>query len=373
MKRILSAPIILIALIALVGCSAKKEAVTEEAAIPVVVSIVQRSNVEQSLTYQGDIKAEFAVKVFSKIPDRIEEFYVDEGDVVNKGQPVAKIFATAIAQGVQQAEAGLAATRAQDANLKVEFDRAARLFREGAMSKQQFDAVETQYKSAQAQVRQMEAAAASAKSSLHDATITAPIDGIVGKRYLEAGDMASPGVPLLEIVQKDRVKITVQVTETDLGKIKTNQPAKVIVKSYPDSVFKGKVSKISPILDPMTRMATVEVIVDNSKDELKPGMFANVTIITNVLADVVTVPRLATIEKTSLKRIGGDDQVVKKYSVFTVENNKAVQRELEISYINHVNIAVSGGVATGDTLVIEGQNNLRDGTAVSIIREDNTI
>jgi len=373
MKRILSIILALVALTMLAGCGAKKEAAQEETKVPVVVSIIQRSNVEQSLTYQGDIKAEYAVKVFSKIPDRIEEFYVDDGDVVKKGQAVAKIFATTIEQGVRQAEAGLAAARAQNANLKVEFNRAARLFKEGAMSKQQFDAVETQYKSAQAQVNQMEAVLASAKSSLLDATITAPINGIVGKRYLEVGDMASPGIPLMEIVQKDRVKITVDVTETDLGKIKIDQQAKVNVKSYPDKTFKGKVSEISPILDPMTRMATVEVIVDNSKNELKPGMFANVTIITDVLTDVVTVPRFATIEKTSLKRIGGDDQVVKKYFVFTVENNKAVQRELEISYINHVNIAVSGGVASGDTLVIEGQNNLRDGMAISIIQEDNTI
>ena len=373
MKRIISAILTMVALIVLAGCSAKKAAVQEEAKIPVVVSIIQRNNVEQSLTYQGDIKAELSVKVFSKIPDRIAEFYVDDGDVVKKGQPVARIFATTIEQGVHQAEAGLAAARAQDANLKVEFDRAARLFKEGAMSRQQFDAVDTQYKSAQAQVKQLQAALASAKSSLLDATITAPIDGIVGKRYLEGGDMASPGIPLLEIVQKNRVKITVDVTETDLGKIKIGQPAKVSVKSYADRIFKGKVSKISPILDPMTRMATVEVIVDNAKNELKPGMFANVTIITGVLADVVTVPRWATIEKTSLKRIGGDDQVIKNYSVFIIENNKAVQRELEISYINHVNIAVSSGVAAGDTLVIEGQNNLRDGMAVSIIQEDNTI
>ena len=355
------------------GCGAKKEAVKEEAGVPVVVSIIQRSDVEQSLTYQGDINAEFAVKVFSKIPDRIEAFYVDDGDVIKKGEPIAKIVATTIEQGVRQAEAGLSATRAQDANLNVEFDRAARLFKEGAMSKQQFDAVDTQYKSAQAQVRQMEAALASAKSSLLDATITAPIDGIIGKRFLEVGDMATPGVPLIELVQKDRVKITVNVTETDLGKIKLDQAAKVTVKSYPDKFFKGAVSQISPILDPLTRMARVEVIVNNSRDELKPGMFANVTIITGVLADVVTVPRFTTIENTSLKRIGGEDKVVKKYSVFTVKNNKAVQRELEISYINHVNIAVSGGVATGDTLVIEGQNNLRDGMAVSIIQEDNTI
>ena len=274
---------------------------------------------------------------------------------------------------MRQAEAGLAATRAQEANLKVEYERSGRLFKEGAMSKQQFDTIETQYKAIQAQVQQMEAALASAKSSLLDATITAPIDGIIGKRYLEAGDMASPGVPLAEIVQKERVKIIFDVTETDLGKIRIGQEAKVRVKSYPDRVFKGTVTKISPILDPMTRMATVEVLVDNSSDELKPGMFANVTVVTNVLKNVITVPRFATLENTSLKRVDGKDKVVKKYSVFIVKNGKALQRELQTSYINHINIAVSGGVDVGDTLVVEGQNNLRDSVAVSIIREGSAL
>ncbi len=373
MKRIFNSIITIAALAALVGCGAKQDAAQEETKVPVVTTIVQRGNVEQSLTYQGDIKAEYAVKVYSKIPDRIEAFYVDDGDVVTKGQPIAKIYATAIEQGVRQAEAGLAATRAQFSNLQVEYDRAGRLFKEGAMSKQQFDTIETQYKAAQAQVQQMEAALVSAKSSLQDATITAPITGIVGKRYLEVGDMASMGIPLAEIVQKDRVKITVDVTEIDLGKIKVGQKAKVTVKSYPDKVFEGTATKISPILDPMTRMATVEFIVDNPNDELKPGMFANVKIITGVLENVITVPRFATLENTSLERIGGKDRVVKKYSVFIVKNNKAAKRDLDISYINHINIAVSGGIEIGDTLVVEGQNNLRDNMAVSIIQEDNTL
>ena len=63
----------------------------------------------------------------------------------------------------------------------------------------------------------------------------------------------------------------------------------------------------------------------------------------------------------------------KKYSVFIVKNNKAAKRDLDISYINHINIAVSGGIEIGDTLVVEGQNNLRDNMAVSIIQEDNTL
>ncbi len=373
MKKFVVLLITLVALSLLIGCSQSSSETEEQTKIPVTVATVERDNVVQSLTYQGDIQAEVAVKVFSKIPDRIAEFYVDDGDVVKKGQPIVKIFATAIEQGSLQAEAGLNAIKAQEANMKVEFERALRLFKEGAMSKQQYETIETQYKAIQEQVVQAEAQLKSARSAYSDATVTSPIDGIVGRRYMEVGDMASPGVPLVEIVQKDRVKIKFDVTEIDLGNIKLGQTAKVKVKSYPDKEFEGKVTQISPILDPMTRMASVEVMVDNPSDELKPGMFADVTVITNVLENVIAVPRFATIENTSLNRIDGRNEVVKKYLVFVVESGKAVQRELDVNYVNHTKIAVNGGIAVGDSLIIEGQNNLRDSVAVSIIHEENEL
>ena len=371
MKKISLLLITLLVFAMIVGCSQSNSETEEQAKIPVTVTTVERGDVEQSLTYQGDIQAEFAVKVFSKIPDRIAEFYVDDGDIVTKGQPLAKIYATAIEQGTRQAEAGVNAIKAQEANLAVEYERAQRLYREGAMSKQQYESVETQYKAIQEQVRQGEAGLAGAQSTFDDATITSPISGIVGKRYQEVGDMASPGFPLVEIVQKERVKIKFDVTEIDLGKIKLGQTAKVKVKSYPDETFEGQVTEISPILDPMTRMASVEVIVNNSSDELKPGMFANVTVITNVFKNVIAVPRFATIENTSLQRVAGKNEVLKKYTVYVVESGQAIQRELDVNYVNHVNIAINGGVAVGDSLIIEGQNNLRDSVAVLIIQEEN--
>ena len=373
MKQIAVVLIAVLASALLISCSQSNSEVEEETKIPVTVAAVERGDVEQSLTYQGDIQAEVAVKVFSKIPDRIEAFYVDDGDVVRKGQRLAKIFATTIEQGMRQADAGVNALKAQEANLQVEYERSERLYKEGAMSKQQFETIETQYKAIRAQVRQAEAGLASAKSTYDDATVTAPISGIIGKRYLEVGDMASPGMPLVEIVQKDRVKIKFDVTEIDLGKLELGQTAKVKVKSYPDKTFEGKVTEISPILDPMTRMASVEVIVDNASDELKPGMFADVTVITGVLKNIINVPRFATIENTSLKRVAGQDQVVKKYLVYVVENGQAMQRELAVNYINHMNIAVDGGISIGDSLVIEGQNNLRDSVAVSIIKKESEL
>ncbi len=350
------------------GCSRPSSSAKEaEVKIPVEVMTVKLGEVVQSLTYSGDIKAETEVKVFSKIPDRIERFYVDVGDEVKRGAPIAKVVATTIEQAVRQAEAGLAAARAQEANLRVEFERAQRLTNEQAMSPQQFDAIKTQYEAVKAQVEQAEAAVKTAHSQLADATITAPISGVIGNRYYEVGDMASPAMPVVTIVQMDRVKITFYAAEEDLGKLAIGQVGNVTVKSYGDRVFEGKVTKISPVLDPLTRMAEVEVLIDNSQRLLKPGMYAQVSVTVGLIKDVIVVPRFAVIENTTLERIEGQDRVIRNYYVFVVDSNKAYQKKLDVRYANHQSLAVNGGIEIGNKLVIAGQNNLRDGVAVTII------
>jgi RND family efflux transporter MFP subunit len=216
-----------------------------EAGIPVEVATVRLGEMTQTLDYFGDIEAENEVKVFSKIPDRIERFYVDEGDRVSKGARLAQIFCPTIEQGVRQAEAALLAVKTQEANLRVEYERFETLRRDLTVSQQQFDAVATQYQATQAQAQQADAALASAKSQLRDATVTAPIAGIIGKRYYEAGDMAAPALPLVSIVQMDRVKMMFEATEEDLARLALGQNATVRVKAFPERSFTGRIAKIS--------------------------------------------------------------------------------------------------------------------------------
>lgn len=362
-----------IAITALIFSGCNKSAGNDDQkdeSVPVRVAPVKLGNVVQTLTYDGDIKAEFEVKVFSKIPDRIEKFFVDEGDKVQKGDPIAKIAATTIEQGVRQAEAGLVSAKVQESNLRVEFERAQRLNRENAMSKQQYDTIKTQYEAVKAQVQQAEAALKSVKSQLNDATVTAPISGIIGNRFYEAGDMANPAMPLVTIVQMNRVKIIFEATEEDLGILSVGQKVNVLVSSYPAEKFSGKITKISPVLDPLTRMAKVEVIINNPDRKLKPGMYAHIEVITGVLKDVIVVPRYTTIESTTMEKMHGEDRVVKNYYVFIADSNKARQRKLDVIYVNHQNLAVSSGVKAGEQLITLGQNYLRDGAAIRISQEE---
>jgi RND family efflux transporter MFP subunit len=323
--------------------------------------------VRQALTYSGDITAELEVKVFSKVPDRIERYFVDDGDRVRRGAPIARIAATTIEQAVRQAEAGLAAVRAHHASTKAEFERADRLYRESAISTQQFEEIQAQYEAVSAQLEQAQAGLATAQSQLSDATVTSPIDGLIGTRYFDEGDMASLGAPLASVVQMDRVKIEFDAAEEDLGRLAVGQKAEIRVRSYPDVAFGGKVVKISPVLNPLTRMAAVEVLIPNPGHRLKPGMYAEADITVGLIEDTLVVPRASVIESTSLEQDDGGRRVVKNYFAYVVnDSNRAEQRRLDVAYVNQVHVAVRSGIEIGERLVVSGQNNLRDGVAVLV-------
>jgi RND family efflux transporter MFP subunit len=369
-KMLKSTSILLLVYLIVWGCSPQQQNDQEQSAIPVKIQKVNKGQVLQTLSYNGDIEAEYMVKVFSKIPDRIQQFFVDEGDQVKKGDPIAKIYAATIEQGVRQAEAALVAAQAQFANAQVEYERAQRLYSENAMSKQQYDGIQTQWEAAKAGLEQAQAALKSVKSQLDDASVTAPIAGVIGIRNYEEGDMANPALPLVTIVQMDRVTVTFDATERDLGKLQVGQSATIKVKSYDDVEFTGELVKISPVLDPLTRMAKVEIIIDNPDHRLKPGMFASIIVTVGNLDDVIIVPRYAVIENTTAERIGGKDEIIKNYYVFVEKADSVQQRKLHITYATDRVLAVNQGLQQGENIVIQGQQNLRDGSTVTVIEEE---
>ncbi len=371
MKKLLYVLLILFSISLFMFSSCKKKSSSDENSliIPVETTQVKRKTVSKEVKYMGDVKAEQEVKIFSKIPDRIVSFEVDEGDYVKKGDVIAIIEATKIEQTVIQAKAALVSAKAQLTNLKTEYERAQRLINENAMSKQQFDAIKTQYEAAQSLVEQAEAGVAQAESQLQDANVTAPISGIIGVRNYEQGDMATGPLPLVTIVKMDRVKVEVDAPEQDFGQLKIGQCATLKVLSYPDKTFTGTINKISPILDPITRMGKIEIIVDNRDKQLKPGMFAEVQICVNSFENVLTIPKHAVIENIELKRINGEDVTIVKSQVFVIKDNVAHLRDIDVSYTNGIVAVVSSGLEEGEQIVVVGQQSLKDNAKVKVLTQ----
>ena len=353
-----------------INCS--KEAKTNEdevITIPVETVIVGRKTVTKEVHYTGDVKAEQEVKVFSTIPDRILSLVKDEGDYITKGEIIARIEATKIEQAVIQAKAAVVSAKAQLVNLESELQRAQRLINENAMSQQQFDGVKAQYEAIQALAEQAVAAQVQAESQLSDANVTAPISGVIGNRYYEQGDMAAGPFPLVIIVQMKTVKVEVNAPEQDFGQLKIGQCANLRVLSYENETFTGQINKISPVLDPITRMGKIEILIDNKDKRLKPGMFAEVQICVNTMENVLAVPKHAIIENTELQRINGMDEAVVNSHVFVEANGLAFFRNLDISYTNGVVAVISSGIEEGDNLIIVGQQSVKDSSKVKVLNQ----
>ena len=194
-----------------------------------------------------------------------------------------------------------------------------------------------------------------AQKRLRDATIHAPIAGVISKRHLDLGGMALPTAPLFEIVNADTVKATVEVIEAQLSQLTLNQQATLRVDGIA-AAMSGNITFISPTLIPARRTATVEIRVDNPKDTLRPGMFANVTIPIEVHTDAILIPRTALIENS----------VEKTENVFIVENGVSQRRVVEIGILREGIAQILSGLAAGEAVVTAGHHSLKQGENVRV-------
>ena len=265
---------------------------------------------------------------------------------------------------VEQAEASLrlaetqAATRTWEKDIElarsqVETARAGLISAEALKTAKSWEAEITSAKTARTQAQ---IALKLAQKRLNDATIHAPISGVVSKRFLDLGGMALPASPLFEIINIDTVKAAVEVIEVQLSQLAVNQQAFIEIDGI-DGQMSGSVAFISPTLTPARRTAIVEVRIDNPKGTLKPGMFAKVTIPIEVHTDAILISRASLIE----------DANAKTQNVFVIENGVSQRRVVEIGLLRGGEAEVLSGLTEGEAVVTAGQHSLKQGESVRVV------
>ena len=265
---------------------------------------------------------------------------------------------------VQQAEASLRLAQTQAdtrtwekdielARSQVETARAGLISVEALQTAKSWEAEIT---AAQTARTQAEVALKLAQKRLNDATIRAPISGVISRRSLDLGGMALPASPLFEIVNIDAVKATVEVIEVQLSQVALNQQASIEIDGI-DAQMSGSVAFISPTLMPTRRTATVEIHVDNPNGTLKPGMFAKVTIPIKVHTDAILISRAALIE----------DANANTQTVFVIEDGVSERRVVEIGLLRAGEAEVLNGLNEGEAVVTAGQHSLKQGENVRVV------
>lgn len=243
---------------------------------------VERGDILAVVSATGTISPVNSVDVSSKITGLITQVKVNENDQVKAGQVLILLDDTRLKSTVSQARARLI-------NAQANYERTSRLASIGAVSSQQLDQARTDYQVAQA-------AYDDAADQLDDTIIKAPIDGSVIGKPIPAGQTVAPGISnpmvLLTIADMSKMQISVQVDESDVGKVKVNQKVTFTVDSYPGKTFTGVVSNVSNKATIQQNVVYYPVTVDIDSPEglLKPTMTARVSILTGESKNVLIVP-----------------------------------------------------------------------------------
>lgn len=381
------------------------------ASVPVEVAPVGMRDLVDLVSAGGTIEATDTVDVTAKIGGRVIRVTVREGDTVRAGQLLAQLETGELVAQLQQAQAGLDAARARLALLqqgarpqeqaqaaaavdqasanyamaKANYDRMQMLFETGAISQAQLDAAKLQMDvsrsqleaarqqqslvrtgarpqeigMARAQVEQAQGAVAFIRVQIANASITSPVSGVLTHRGINLGEVASPAVgslstPLFTVAKVTSVYATLDVSETDLGKVHQGQPVAVRVDSFPGRLFQGTVRDIAEAGDPRTRIFKVKALLPNADRALKPAMFARGEITVGRAPGAIVIPRDAVSTENG------------KPSVFVVEGGTARTRTIQVGRTYGPLIRVLAGLRTGESVVIAGQSGLTDGTAVTV-------
>ncbi len=185
--------------------------------------------------------------------------------------------------------------------------------------------------------------------------VRAPISGIVGKVYVEVGQTITPAMPVASVANYSRkVRVKVSISDHDLRFVTRGAEATVTVSALPDTVFTGRVTRVTPVLDPMNRTATVEITVENKTRELIPGMACSVELLLERHADVVAVP-------TTALFTNGFEKIV------VVDNATARFREIETGLTGNELVEVVSGLAAGESVATTGKERVKDGEQVRTI------
>jgi RND family efflux transporter MFP subunit len=278
--------------------------------MPVEFTTVTRAPVAEHILVVGNLIGAATVEAVPRINGRLLSVNVKLGDPVRRGQLLAKIEDREIQEQVRQAEASYEVARAtirqREADLtlaKTNLERNRNLLERELLPRQTYDDTEARNQAALAQLDLANAQFEQAKSRLEElrinlsnTNILSPVDGFVGKRFLDPGASVGPNAPVASVVDIRSVRMVANLVERDTKRVVAGTPAQVEVDAFPGELFSGKVSRVAPVFDPATRTAEMEIEVPNPGFRLKPGMYARVRLTIGTKPDALTVPRNAVVD-----------------------------------------------------------------------------
>jgi HlyD family secretion protein len=400
-------PLLLIPLLLLSSC-AKKEEKEVEAPAPVQVTAVTQDTIRRIVAGDGMLFPRDQASVMPKIASPVQRFLVQRGDHVKQGQLLAVLESRDLTAGAAESQALLAQTEANlrsttsaqipeaivkaqtdvDADKQTEeaakklLDNREKLFQQGALARKLVDDAQVTYaqahgallavqehlralqavgkeeqiKTAASQVDAARSHLQSSQAQMSYSQIFSPIGGVIADRPLYAGEMATPGTPLLTVMDISRIIARANIPQNQSASVKVGQPA-TITQVDTNETVEGKVTVVSPATDPNSTTLQVWVQADNPGEKLKPGTSVHVAIMTEVIKATPVVPIAAVLPGEE----GGTACLV------ITADNIAHRRPVKLGVREGDKVQILNGVRPGEEVVIVGGVGLDDKAKVKII------
>jgi len=283
---------------------------------------IKKGEVASSVACSGVVKAEGA-DLSSKMGGKIAWIGVDVGDRVKAGQLLLK-FDT-----YDQA--------------KRDYDSVSNLYSKGLASKQQLEM---------------------AKIALSEASLVSPVTGVLAKKSMEIGEVASPGIAILTVVNPGKIWVEAEIDEIDIGETKEGAESRIYADAYPDEVFYGEVSWISRAAELKEGVSVAgedeekifksKILLSKYDARLKPGMNVDIDVVIEKKEGVVVAPREAVVVKDS------------KIFVYVLKGRRVRERVIEIGIKDMINVEVKKGLALGERVAVSGLDKLKNRARVKI-------
>ena len=308
--------------------------------------------------YSGAIKADESVDLAFRVSGIVEAITqvrgadgrlraIQDGDQVRKGQLLARLREIEYRDQVADADATLRQARA-------DYERASQLYENRSTSKADYDAAYARYTAAQARRSQ-------AAVGLGDATLRAPLDGVILRRSAEVGSLAGPSAPAFSIAATQVVKVVFGVPDVVVARLKLGQTLPIQAEALPGVSLQGRITRISPSADPNSRVFEVEAALPNPQDRLKVGMLATLRLGNEAAERALLVPLAAIV------RPAGDTATYAVYVVADSSPMTARLRRVRLGEVSGNLIAVREGLRAGEQVVVRGATIVTDGQAVQIL------
>ena len=327
-----------------------------KADVTVSVQTVKMTNQPELLSFSGKIEAETHSNLSTRIMGQISKIYVEPGQKVSKGQLLVQIKDQDIRAKKSQVKANMIKAEAAFKNGKKDFDRFTVLFEQKSASQKEMDDVTTHYNMAKAELEAVKQMETEVNEMLKYTAIKAPYNGIIARKYMNEGDLASPGMPLVAMEKSGEYKVMARIPETEIFKIKKNDPVKVKISAL-NEVISGLITEVNPSALYTGNQFEAKVVLQpktEQKEKIFSGMYANVILEKGGMPSIM-IPSSVLVKKGQLT------------GVYTVSQmGTAMLRWVRTGKTTGDMTEILSGLSDGERYIVSYQGKIWDGARLSI-------